>query len=130
MGRNGFLVSESEFHPIPATRVITRYPQMFVTPKCRYPQMFVIPKINLLKAIVLRRLRISQMRTDTCGPTIADDICGRQMRTDISGRQMRSRLMRTDVCGRQMRTEFCGFPYIHRFKIKIWFFKVNNIKNK
>ena len=55
----------------------------------------------------LRRLRISQMRTDSCGPTFADDISGRQMRTTLADDRC-GRQTRTDKYGRQMRTDFCG----------------------
>ena len=90
-----------------------------ISTQLKVENMSIGQNVNSTKS-VLRRLRISQMRTDTCGPTIADDICGRQMRTDISGRQMRSRLMRTDVCGEKAKVQrksesflFCSNEYIN-----------------
>ena len=46
----------------------------------------------------LRRLRISQMRTDSCGPTFADDRCGRHLRTTDAD-DKRGQTYADDRCG-------------------------------
>ena len=77
----------------------------------------------------LRRLRISQMRTDSCGPTFADDISGRQMRTTLADDRCGRQTRRTDKCGRQMRTDFLRTEFLFSALYTLYSIQKNLISN-